>query len=173
MKSSCSMKASTGQICSWMWNRFGATTKKLKLIENATGEADLEHGSAIIYFTLIRTLEAFSEQLHQRGLHHVVYHGDLPRDQRRQIQNRFMDGGVPVVLATNAFGMGVDKEDIRLVVHADVPGSMESYYQEIGRAGRDGFAIAMLAAIRRARSDHADEIHPVEQPQRRVLSPRL
>jgi len=95
-------------------------------------------GSGIVYFTLIRTLEDFSERLRKRGLSHVCYHGDLERRYRRRIQEDFMTGDARLVLATNAFGMGVDKEDIRFVVHADVPGSMESYYQEIGRAGRDG-----------------------------------
>lgn len=94
--------------------------------------------SGIVYFTLIRTLEEMSQQLRRRGLEHVVYHGDLPRRIRTEIQERFMDGDVPLVLATNAFGMGIDKEDIRYVIHAEVPGSLESYYQEIGRAGRDG-----------------------------------
>lgn len=95
-------------------------------------------GSGIVYFTLIRTLEEFSDRLRREGVDHVCYHGDLERRTRRAIQEDFMEGRSPVVLATNAFGMGVDKEDIRFVIHADVPGSMESYYQEIGRAGRDG-----------------------------------
>lgn len=95
-------------------------------------------GSGIIYFTLIRTLEEFSERLAERAVDHVCYHGDLERRLRRRIQDDFMSGDCRLVLATNAFGMGVDKEDIRFVLHADVPGSMESYYQEIGRAGRDG-----------------------------------
>ncbi|MEZ6039668.1 MAG: RecQ family ATP-dependent DNA helicase [Planctomycetaceae bacterium] len=95
-------------------------------------------GSGIIYFTLIRTLEEFSDRLRNAGIDHVCYHGDLDRRQRKRIQDDFMKGRRRLVLATNAFGMGVDKEDIRFVVHADVPGSMESYYQEIGRAGRDG-----------------------------------
>ena len=69
---------------------------------------------------------------------HVCYHGDLERQHRRRIQNEFMRGDCPLVLATNAFGMGIDKQDIRYVIHAENPGSMESWYQEIGRAGRDG-----------------------------------
>lgn len=95
-------------------------------------------GSGIVYFTLIRTLEEFSEHLRAARVPHVCYHGDLDRQNRRRIQEDFMSGRGRLVLATNAFGMGVDKEDIRFVVHADIPGSMESYYQEIGRAGRDG-----------------------------------
>lgn len=97
-----------------------------------------EEGSGIIYFTLIRTLAEFSERLQAAEIPHVCYHGDLERHERRAIQEEFMTGSAKLVLATNAFGMGVDKEDIRFVVHAEVPGSLESYYQEIGRAGRDG-----------------------------------
>ncbi len=79
-----------------------------------------------------------SEKLRKKGIPHINYHGDLPRNRRNEIQNRFMKGNAPLVLATNAFGMGIDKEDIRFVLHAEVPSSLESYYQEIGRA--DGMA---------------------------------
>jgi len=96
-------------------------------------------GSAIVYFTLIKTLLEFSDRWREEGISHVVYHGELDRSTRRSVQERFMGGQANVVLATNAFGMGIDKDDIRLVMHADLPGSLESYYQEIGRAGRDGF----------------------------------
>ena len=95
-------------------------------------------GSGIVYFTLIRKLMEFSDLLWERKVAHLIYHGDLDARQRRQIQDSFMQQEGHLVLATNAFGMGIDKEDIRYVLHADLPGSMESYYQEIGRAGRDG-----------------------------------
>ncbi|MFG0268290.1 MAG: RecQ family ATP-dependent DNA helicase [Rhodopirellula sp. JB055] len=94
-------------------------------------------GGAILYFSLIKTLSRFSDLLLARSIDHVCYHGDQSRKDRRRIQNEFMSGERDLVLATPAFGMGVDKEDIRLVVHVETPGSMESYYQEIGRAGRD------------------------------------
>ncbi len=96
------------------------------------------NSSGIVYFTLIRTLEEVSDRLHQLGMEHVCYHGDLARNDRRRVQEGFMKNRCPLVLATNAFGMGIDKEDIRFVLHAEIPGSMESYYQEIGRSGRDG-----------------------------------
>lgn len=95
-------------------------------------------GSGIVYFTLIKTLEEFSELLRKQGIRHGVYHGKLDNNERKRMQRNFMNGDNVLVLATNAFGMGIDKPDIRYVIHAEVPGSMEAYYQEIGRAGRDG-----------------------------------
>ena len=95
-------------------------------------------GSGIVYFSLIKDLENMSSLLSRKGITHLVYHGALETQQRKYIQDQFMNGQNQIVLATNAFGMGIDKEDIRFVLHAQIPGSLESYYQEIGRAGRDG-----------------------------------
>ncbi len=109
--------------------------EKLQAILNLIKE---NPGSGIIYFSLIKDLENMSNLLSRNGKDHLVYHGALETRQRKHIQNRFMEGKNQLVLATNAFGMGIDKEDIRFVIHAQIPGSLESYYQEIGRAGRDG-----------------------------------
>jgi ATP-dependent DNA helicase RecQ len=95
-------------------------------------------GSGIIYFALIQTLEKFSQLLRDKGFYHGVYHGKLPDKQRKQMQRDFLNGKQKLILATNAFGMGIDKPDIRFVIHAEIPSSIEAYYQEIGRAGRDG-----------------------------------
>lgn len=95
-------------------------------------------GSKILYFSLIQTLQKFSQTLKQNQILHEVYHGDLPERQRRQAQERFLRGESELILATPAFGLGVDKPDVRLVMHVEVPGSIEAYFQEIGRAGRDG-----------------------------------
>ncbi|MEM8733950.1 MAG: RecQ family ATP-dependent DNA helicase, partial [Planctomycetota bacterium] len=108
---------------------------KLKQIK---GVFERNPGCGIIYFTLIKTLYRFSEYFEEVRLPHLVYHGELPRRIRRTVQDQFIQEEDHVVLATNAFGMGIDKSDIRFVIHADLPGSIESYYQEIGRAGRDG-----------------------------------
>ena len=112
--------------------------EKLTRLEALLNDPEWNGGSGIIYFSLIKTLQRFSDYLLSRGVDHVCYHGDLERRQRRRIQNDFMSGDTDLVLATGAFGMGIDKEDIRRVIHAETPGSIESYYQEIGRAGRDG-----------------------------------
>ncbi|MEJ2543593.1 MAG: RecQ family ATP-dependent DNA helicase [Calditrichaceae bacterium] len=95
-------------------------------------------GSGIIYFVLIKDLSNMSDLLQRKGIKHLVYHGDLDAAQRKSRQNQFMNNDNQLVLATNAFGMGIDKENIRFVIHAQIPGSLEAYYQEIGRAGRDG-----------------------------------
>lgn len=94
-------------------------------------------GCGIVYGTLIKRLMEFSDALWEKRIPHLVYHGDLDPKERRWIQEKFMEEPGHLILATNAFGMGVDKEDIRFVLHLDTPGSLESYYQEIGRAGRD------------------------------------
>ncbi len=95
-------------------------------------------GSGIVYFALIKDLRATRERLHRRRVDTLQYHGDMNAKDRRRAQRTFLASNDAVVLATNAFGMGVDKPDIRFILHAQVPGSIESYYQEIGRAGRDG-----------------------------------
>ena len=82
-------------------------------------------------------------------MHAVGYHAGMAADERASAQHRFMEGDADVVVATNAFGMGVDKADVRSVVHWAIPKSVEAYYQEVGRGGRDGEpARAILLAMR-------------------------
>ncbi len=95
-------------------------------------------GSGIIYFSLIQTLEKFSRVLRDKNIAHGIYHGKLGARERKRMQRVFLSGEQNLILATNAFGMGIDKPDIRFVIHSEIPSSVESYYQEIGRAGRDG-----------------------------------
>ncbi len=95
-------------------------------------------GNTIVYFNLIKSLKRFSHFLHERGVHHSVYHGKLAPEERERIQRHFSQCDDVLMIATNAFGMGIDKSDVRNVLHGEIPDSLESYYQEIGRAGRDG-----------------------------------
>lgn len=122
-------------------NLFLASTEvhleeeKLPLLADRIARTE---GAGIVYSTLIRDLESLHVELKRRGIHSLVYHGKLSTSERRRMQERFMASSDEVVLATNAFGMGVDKADIRFVLHAQIPRTMESWAQEVGRAGRDG-----------------------------------
>ena len=93
---------------------------------------------SIVYVTLQKTAEQIAEHLNRHGIQAEAYHAGLPHDKREGIQRRFMGGQSNCIVATIAFGMGIDKSDIRNVVHFDLPKSIENYSQEIGRAGRDG-----------------------------------
>jgi ATP-dependent DNA helicase RecQ len=95
-------------------------------------------GTGIIYAATVKAVEAVYEFLKGFGFEVARYHGKLGPRERRETQEQFMAGGLKAIIATNAFGMGIDKADIRFVVHYQMPGSLESYYQESGRAGRDG-----------------------------------
>ena len=93
---------------------------------------------SIVYVTLQKTAEQIAEHLNRNGIQAEAYHAGLPHEKREGIQQRFMGGRSNCIVATIAFGMGIDKSDIRNVVHFDLPKSIENYSQEIGRAGRDG-----------------------------------
>lgn len=95
-------------------------------------------GAGIVYVTLQHSAEMVAQFLQQQGINACAYHAGFDSDTRHQIQQNFMDGNTQVIVATIAFGMGIDKSDIRFVIHYDLPKSIENYSQEIGRAGRDG-----------------------------------
>ena len=94
-------------------------------------------GGAIVYCASRKRTEEMSEFLREKGISADHFHAGLPPETKKSVQQRFIRGDLRVIAATNAFGMGIDKPDVRVVIHADIPGSLENYLQEAGRAGRD------------------------------------
>ncbi|MGW0337023.1 RecQ family ATP-dependent DNA helicase [Streptomyces sp. NPDC003011] len=115
--------------------------KRRAVVERAAAEPK----PGIIYTATRRDAEDYAAELTGLGLSAAAYHAGLSAGERSRTHDAFLAGEADVVVATSAFGMGIDKEDVRFVLHASVPGSLDAYYQEIGRAGRDGApALAVL-----------------------------
>lgn len=107
-------------------------------LTQALGSPSEPRGTAIVYCATRRATEQMAEDLAKKGWRAEAYHAGLDADVRASVNARFAAGEIPVVAATNAFGMGIDRADVRVVIHAQPPASLEAYYQEVGRAGRDG-----------------------------------
>ena len=114
----------------------------------ASGLQEAMQGSGIVYTATTKKAEETAAWLRDWGIPADYYHGQAKQVDRERVQDQFMSGKLRVISATNAFGLGVDKQDVRFVIHRDVPGSLEAYYQEAGRAGRDG-RLARCALIYR------------------------
>ncbi len=116
---------------------------EIKAVKNTEKDQQLlkaisqQSGPGIVYVTLQHSAEKVAQFLAQSGVNAVAYHAGFDSEKRQSIQHHFMAGNTQVVVATIAFGMGIDKSDIRFVIHYDLPKSIENYSQEIGRAGRD------------------------------------
>ncbi|WP_327406889.1 RecQ family ATP-dependent DNA helicase [Streptomyces sp. NBC_01288] len=108
----------------------------------------VEEKPGILYAGTRKAADSYAEQLSDLGLAAASYHAGLSAAERRLAQDRFSSGELDVVVATSAFGMGIDKANVRFVLHASVPGSLDAYYQEIGRAGRDGAPARAILAYR-------------------------
>ena len=111
--------------------------KKQRINELLHHELDHQKGGAVIFVGRRKSAETYAGYLKDQGWACEHFHAGLGNNEKADIQNRFIEGGLRVIVATNAFGMGVDKPDVRLVVHAEITGSLENYLQEAGRAGRD------------------------------------
>jgi ATP-dependent DNA helicase RecQ len=111
---------------------------KLRILLRILKAADRNDESAIVYVNTTREAERLARRLEAMALDVRFYHGQMDDQARKDVQDMFIEGQIKIIIATKAFGMGVDKPDIRYVVHYQIPGDIESYYQEAGRAGRDG-----------------------------------
>jgi len=133
--------------------------ERRSLVDAQLAEA---RGAAILYSPTRRMSEAEAESLARAGRRCDCYHAGMPGSERERVQRAFMAGDLDVVVATNAFGMGIDRADVRAVIHLGPPGSIAAYYQEVGRAGRDG--LPAYGLLLTAPQDLPRRRHLIEAP---------
>ncbi len=142
------------------------TVRDLGLAKNGK---PAHRGSAIVYCATRKNVERVAEILRAEKVPVVAYHAGLRDERRKEVQDLFMADDAPVVVATNAFGLGIDKPDIRAVLHHDIPGSVESYYQEAGRAGRDGEAATCALLFNQADTRTQEFFIDLSNPRRAAV----
>jgi ATP-dependent DNA helicase RecQ len=139
---------------------FKVDSKLAKLVDILTKV----QGTAIVYCKSRKRTNEIMNLLQMHGISSANYHAGLKQEERSQRQKDWIDNKVRVIVCTNAFGMGIDKPDVRLVVHIDVPDSLENYYQEAGRAGRDGIKSYAVLLYDEKDIDELDGLHVVRFP---------
>src|ERR1051325_10841924 len=148
------------------------TEKEREKIARIKRLAESHEGSGIVYTSTRKAVEQVGRELKKGGLRVTTYHAGMSDAVRVREQEDFMNGRTQMIVATNAFGMGIDKPDIRFVAHYQIPGSIEAYYQEIGRAGRDGLPSTCVLLFNYAdKNTHEffiDGNHPTPELIRRV-----
>ncbi len=138
--------------------------KTTSIFNTLTGILRKQEGSAIIYCRNRRRTKEISDLLNMHGLSADYYHAGLLSEERSEKQDRWRKNEVRIMVCTNAFGMGIDKPDVRLVLHADVPDCLESYYQEAGRAGRDGKKAFAILLYNDQMLEDLEGLHKIQYP---------
>ncbi len=145
----------------WAVRRVDGLAKKRSVLRTLLPGRE---GAVLVYASSRKGVEAIRDELAVTGVRVEAYHAGLSEGERDRVQEWFLGADRPVVVATNAFGMGVDKPNVRVVAHAELPGTLEGYYQEAGRAGRDGEPARCLALTGTGDADlprrFVDEAHP-------------
>ena len=138
--------------------------KTTSVFNSLTGILRKQEGSAIVYCRNRRRTKEISDLLNMHGLSADYYHAGIAQEQRSEKQDRWKKNAVRIMVCTNAFGMGIDKPDVRLVLHADVPDCLESYYQEAGRAGRDGKKAFAILLYNDQMLEDLEGLHKIQYP---------